>query len=321
MMIHCVAARPVLWLSALLAVACAGPAGAEDNTVAFYQEKGFVVVSETTVETTDGDDIVLFEGCETGQEVPLANGQTFVCEDRGWISPEFWAEVVILKHPTTGEVKVVIANHTFKGTLRGDADPASLAAALPASAPPVAQPVRPRPEPMPVAPPPAPTPGSQPSVFGDLRPVPAAGPPPPGPKPLPPAFATPIPSPDVGSPSPPPLAATLIASVVGTWQTSLMLGGARVEGIAILDASGNFNRFERWDFGLTVQVWGTYTVSPISPTLFQLSQKPIGWEPREWCVRGSVCTELNYPAAATQFTFLDADTLRDEQTKAIYKRQ
>jgi hypothetical protein len=308
MMTHYVAARPVLWLSALLAVAGADPAGAEDNTVAFYQEKGFVVVGETAVETTDGNDIVLFEGCETGQEVPLANGQTFVCEDSGWIPEAFWAEVVILKHPTTGEVKVVIANHTFKGTLRGDADPASLVAALPVAAPPVAQPAQPRAEPMPaVAPPPVPALGPQPPA--------------PGPRPLPPAFATPAPSPDVGSPSPPPLAATLIASVAGTWQTNLVLRGARVEGIAILDANGNFNRFERWDFGLTVQVWGTYTVSPISPTLFQLSQKPIGWEPREWCVRGSVCTELNYPAAASQFTFLDADTLRDEQTKAIYKRQ
>ena len=306
MMTHYVAARPVLWLSALLAVAGAGPAGAEDNTVALYQEKGFVVVGETAVETTDGNDIVLFEGCETGQEVPLANGQTFVCEDSGWIPEAFWAEVVILKHPTTGEVKVVIANHTFKGTLRGDADPASLVAALPVSAPPVAQPA-PRAEPMPVAPPPAPALGPQPPA--------------PGPRPLPPAFATPAPSPDVGSPSPPPLAATLIASVAGTWQTSLVLRGARVEGIAILDANGNFNRFERWDFGLTVQVWGTYTVSPISSTLFQLSQKPTGWEPQEWCVRDNVCTQLNYPAAATQFTFLDADRLRDEQTKAVYKRQ
>jgi|UPI00039E52D7 hypothetical protein len=320
MMIHCLAARPVLWLSALLAVACAGPAGAEDNTVAFYQEQGFVVIGETAVETTDGYDIVLFEGCETDKEIPLANGQTFVCEDNGWIPGEFWAEAVILKHPTTDEIKVVIANHTFKGTLRGEADPASLVAALPAATPPVAQPTQPHAEPMPVASPPVPTPGAQFPVVADLRPVPAAVPPP-GPKPLPPAFSTPAPSPDVGSPSPPPLAATLIASVVGTWQTSLMLGGARVEGIAILDASGNFNRFERWDFGLTVQVWGTYTVSPISPTLFQLSQKPTGWEPKEWCVRGSLCTELKYPAAATQFTFLDADTLRDEQTKAIYQRQ
>ncbi|AUB82540.1 hypothetical protein [Candidatus Thiodictyon syntrophicum] len=323
---HCVAARHVLWLSVLLVVAGASPADAEDSdrveddTVAFYQGKGFVLVSTTEVEVAEGYDFILFEGCETGKEIPLANGQTFVCEDDGAISAEFMADVSILKHPTTGETKVVIANRTFKGTLKGIADPASLVAALPVAAPPAPQPSPPVAEPRPVAPPPAPAPGPQPPAFGDLRPVPSPAPPP-GPRPLPPTFATPAPAPGVGPPSPQPPSATLIAPVVGTWHTSLVLGGARVEGIAILEANGNFNRFERWDFGLTVQVWGTYTVSPISSTLFQLSQKPTGWEPQEWCVRDNVCTQLNYPAAATQFTFLDADRLRDEQTKAVYKRQ
>jgi tetratricopeptide (TPR) repeat protein len=143
--------------------------------------------------------------------------------------------------------------------------------------------------------------------------------PPPGPKPIPPAIAaTPLAS---NTASPPPSPVKLIAPIAGTWRTSATIGGAQVEALAMLDPNGNFNRFERWSFGLTVQIWGTYTASPISATQLHMSQTPIGWDPKEWCVGGSRCTPLNYPVSATQFTFIDPDTVRDETTQATYRRQ
>ncbi|WP_295437875.1 HEAT repeat domain-containing protein [uncultured Thiodictyon sp.] len=268
-------------------LAFAGPAAAAQDDVASYELKGFVVVDKTEVKSTEEDEF-LFDGCAIGKQISLANGQTFVCQEDVTISPEFAAEVVILKHPATDEVKVLIAEQPFAGTLSGTTAPA-------------------------VQTQPVPAPRPAPSVLA--QPAPA-----PGPRPLPPGFGTPAPA-NTAQVAPPRPPAQLIASVVGSWKTTVVVGDGQVDGIAMLDADGNFNRFERWSFGLTVQIWGTYIVSPISPTLFQLSQKPTGWEPKEWCVRGTICKALNYPAAATQFTFLDADTLRDEQTQAIYKRQ
>jgi tetratricopeptide (TPR) repeat protein len=143
--------------------------------------------------------------------------------------------------------------------------------------------------------------------------------PPPGPKPIPPSIAAAPPATTAAAPPPSPV--KLVAPIAGTWRTSATIGGAQVEALAMLDPNGNFNRFERWSFGLTVQIWGTYTVSPISTTQLHMSQTPVGWDPKQWCVGGSRCTPLNYPASATQFTFIDADTLRDETTQATYTRQ
>jgi tetratricopeptide (TPR) repeat protein len=157
-------------------------------------------------------------------------------------------------------------------------------------------------------PPPPPAPASAPA------PTPA-----PGPKPIPPALATTVPAPSTAAPPISP--AKLIAPIAGTWRTNATVGGAQVDAIAMLDPNGNFNRFERWNFGLTVQIWGTYSVSPMSATQLHMSQTPTGWDPKEWCVGGARCTPLNYPVSASQFTFIDADTIRDETTQAIYKRQ
>jgi tetratricopeptide (TPR) repeat protein len=143
--------------------------------------------------------------------------------------------------------------------------------------------------------------------------------PPPGPKPIPPAIAATPPA--TTAAAPPPSSVELIAPIAGTWRTSATIEGAQVEALAMLDPNGNFNRFERWSFGLTVQIWGTYTVSPISATQLHMSQTPIGWDPKEWCVDGSRCTPLNYPVSATQFTFIDPNTVRDETTQATYRRQ
>lgn len=138
---------------------------------------------------------------------------------------------------------------------------------------------------------------------------------------MPPGFATQDTTAQPGTTAPPPTHVRLIAPVDGTWKAHATLGGASVDAIAMLNPDGSFNRFERWDFGLTVQIWGTYSVAAIAPTRFQLSQRPTGWEPKEWCVAGNICKPLSFPAAATQFTFLDANRLRDDQTQVIYERQ
>jgi hypothetical protein len=37
-------------------------------------------------------------------------------------------------------------------------------------------------------------------------------------------------------------------------------------------------------------------------------------------VVGDVCEPLKYPASATQFTFLDANRVRDDETQVVYTR-
>jgi hypothetical protein len=305
--------RPLAWLCGAMAIALACPGYAEEgDDVAFYKGKGFVVIAETSV------DEPVFEGCEVDMVVPLANGQSFVCAENGSIPLEVYPDAVILRHPASGEIKVVIATYGLKGVLQGTPKPEPAAKPSPArtapavavtapppavAAPPVAAPVA---APAVAAPPPPPTPSPTPATNATT--------PPPGPKPFPPALAAP-------APVPAPAQVELIAPVAGTWRTSAVVSGSQVEAVAMLDANGNFNRFERWSFGLTVQIWGTYVVSPIEPTRLQMTQRPTGWQPKEWCVRGSLCTALTYPESAAQFTFLDRNTLRDETTKAVYKRE
>ncbi len=305
--------RPLAWLCGAMAIAMACPGYAEEgDDVAFYMKKGFVVIAETFV------DEPVFEGCETDMAVPLGNGQTFVCAENGSIPLEIFPETVILRHPATGEVKVVIATYGFPGTLQGTPVAEPMTKPQPARTAPVAAVAEPRPA---MVAPPVPAPVAAPAVAAPPpppppapTPAPKATTPPPGPKPFPPALAAP-------AQVPPPAQVELIAPVAGTWRTSAVVSGSQVEAVAMLDANGNFNRFERWSIGLTVQIWGTYVVSPIEPTRLQMTQRPTGWQPKEWCVRGNLCTPLTYPESATQFTFLDRNTLRDETTQAIYKRE
>jgi hypothetical protein len=305
---------PLLPFTALLAFASAGPGPvlAAEGILASLQAQGYTVVGNTEIDSSYDDEGLLFEGCAVGKEVPLANRQIFVCDEDYLIDPEFEPDAVILRHPATGVTRLLVMAHAYAGSLQGTAAPAPVTAALPGPTPaPVAGSARaPTHAPTPVMPP-----VSIPAPVG-LPPAPA-----PGPRPMPPRFAPPATT--AGQPvtaAPPPTNIQLIAPVAGTWQTSATLGGAKVEGLAMLNPDGTFNRFERWDFGLTVQVWGTYSVAAIAPNRFQLSQKPTGWDPKEWCGMGNVCQPLSYPASAVQFTFIDANQVRDDQTQVVYAR-
>lgn len=308
-----------------IAAALPGTVWAEGgDDAAFFKQKGFVVVAETFA------DEPVFEGCEVGMRVPLDNGQTFECAVNGEIPLEVYPEVVILRHPASGEVKVVIATYEFPGTLHGapSLPPAPPPGARTAAMPPI-QPPPPGAIPPPAAPavmaPPAVAPAVAAKPFLDMTPMapPPVTPagattaPPPGPKPFPSSLAAPV----TPATAPPPSPIRLVAPITGTWRTSAIVSGSQVDAVAMLDEDGNFNRFERWSFGFTVQVWGTYNVAPISPTKLQLTQRPTGWEPKQWCVRGGLCTTLSYPETAAQFTFLDANTIRDDNTQAVYRRE
>jgi hypothetical protein len=274
---------------------------------ASYRAQGFVEVGRTWVEVTY--DSPLFDGCEFDKRIDLGNGQQFICGETLHLDDEIGPEALILRHPTTGVVRLVVAERDFVGTLEGTPDP-SAPATPPTSAAIAATQAQPATNPLA---PPTPVP---PAALPDPTPAPV-----PGPRPMPPGFTNQDITGQPGTTAPPATHVRLIAPVDGTWKARATLGGASVDAIAMLNADGTFNRFERWDFGLTVQIWGTYSVAAIAPTRFQLSQRPTGWDPKEWCVAGNTCKPLSFPAAATQFTFLDANRVRDDQTQVIYERQ
>jgi hypothetical protein len=306
--------RPVrkhfpFWFLAPLALVGGAAASASNGPVAAYEAQGFVVVATTQIDATDTN--FLFEGCETDIEVFLDNGQVFRCGETLLIVPEWMPDAIVLQHPTSGEARLVVEEHGFVGTLEGIPVPAE-GTANPAPVPAGDPTPIPAPAPLPVA---APAPATMPT-----SPVPATAATP-GPLPLPPAFVSPATPPTTTTQTPLPPQVTLLAPVEGTWAANAVMGGVRVEALALLNPDGTFNRFERWDFGLTVQIWGTYRVTPMTADRFQLSQQPTGWDPREWCVVGDVCEPLKYPASATQFTFLDANRVRDDETQVVYTRQ
>jgi hypothetical protein len=118
MILHPKPVNHFLWLPVLLAVAGTSFASATADNIATLQTQGYEVVATTRVAANEEDGFV-FEGCESGRQIPFANGQTFVCSDDIEVSIEFVPEVTILSNPKTHETKVIIEGQIFDGRLQG----------------------------------------------------------------------------------------------------------------------------------------------------------------------------------------------------------
>jgi len=70
---------------------------------------GYAVVETTQV---DGD----FEGCDFNKRIPLTNGLVFVCSEYNY-SYSYMPEVLILKQVKSGDIKVLIDDDEYEGTL------------------------------------------------------------------------------------------------------------------------------------------------------------------------------------------------------------
>ena len=70
---------------------------------------GYAIVAETRV---DGE----FEGCDFFKEVQLMNGLVFVCSEYKY-TYSYMPEVFILKHNQNGDLKIVIEDEEYDGTL------------------------------------------------------------------------------------------------------------------------------------------------------------------------------------------------------------
>ena len=72
-------------------------------------KQGYAVIEETQV---DGD----FEGCDFDKRIPLMNGLVFVCSTYNY-SYAYMPDVLILKHVRNGDMKVIIDDEEYDGTL------------------------------------------------------------------------------------------------------------------------------------------------------------------------------------------------------------
>ena len=70
---------------------------------------GYAVVEETSV---DGE----FEGCAFDKRIPLSNGLLFVCSEYSY-SYSYMPEVLVLKNVRSGDLKVIIDDDEYDGTL------------------------------------------------------------------------------------------------------------------------------------------------------------------------------------------------------------
>lgn len=71
--------------------------------------EGYAVWEETSV---DGD----FEGCEFDRRIPLMNGLIFVCQGYSY-HYAYSPDVLILRNVRSGDLKVIIDDEEFDGTL------------------------------------------------------------------------------------------------------------------------------------------------------------------------------------------------------------
>lgn len=70
---------------------------------------GYAVAEETSV---DGE----FEGCDFDKRIPLTNGLVFVCSTYSY-SYSYMPDVLILEHIRSGDIKVIIDDDEYDGTL------------------------------------------------------------------------------------------------------------------------------------------------------------------------------------------------------------
>ncbi len=71
--------------------------------------EGYAVVEETQV---DGE----FEGCDFDKRIPLLNSLIFVCSEYRY-SYSYMPDVLILKNIRSGDLKVLIDDDEYDGTL------------------------------------------------------------------------------------------------------------------------------------------------------------------------------------------------------------
>lgn len=71
--------------------------------------EGYAVAEQTQV---DGD----FEGCDFDKHIPLTNGLVFVCSGYSY-SYSYMPDVLILKNISSGDIKVLIDDEEYDGTL------------------------------------------------------------------------------------------------------------------------------------------------------------------------------------------------------------
>ncbi|SEI96167.1 hypothetical protein [Paraburkholderia diazotrophica] len=82
---------------------------AEASTLDRLARRGFGVVEETQV---NGE----FQGCESGRRIPFMDGLIFVCSGYSY-HYSYSPEALILKSVRTGEIRVLIDDEEFDGTV------------------------------------------------------------------------------------------------------------------------------------------------------------------------------------------------------------
>ena len=91
----------------LLLLGCSVEARASD--LEDLARDGYAVVDETQV---DGE----FEGCDFDKHIHFTNGTVFVCSEYSY-SYSYMPDVLILQHVTSGDIRVLIDDDEYDGTL------------------------------------------------------------------------------------------------------------------------------------------------------------------------------------------------------------
>ncbi len=185
----------------------------------------------------------------------------------------------------------------------------------PPGAAPSAQPM---PMPMPQA---APYPGqpmpyASPSPYGAPTPYPMQ--PMPYASPMPYGMPAPLSSPYGAPQVPPPSGVQLSTELAGTWRGEANNNGQVTPVVHILRPDGQFQTFHQVPTGQgstqVVQVWGTYSVSAMSPNQAVVHSLPIGWAPHMVCAQGSsYCMPVSFQQTSVMVEVVDANTVRTEQ--------
>ena len=142
---------------------------------------------------------------------------------------------------------------------------------------------------------------------GPMKPPPAVGAPAPGEETQPGVPGTPAPQ----------TGAQLSIPLAGTWRGTMnpASGLPPIPTVIIFKDDQTYIQWMTFVNGFTVQIWGTYNLSALSPTSGMIMLSPAGWTPRETCPPGAlpgtgVCRPIAFAEETHPLTVRGPDAIQ-----------
>jgi len=108
-----------------------------------------------------------------------------------------------------------------------------------------------------------------------------------------------------------PTQADAMAYFAGVWEASIPSAWGPLQAQVTYGQDGSYQSVVSGG-GTTIQIWGTWTATPLGNGQVQLQSTPQGWSPQQLCDAYNYCQPLYYYPESTLVQVIDENTVRSE---------